>query len=172
MLRLKTLVGEHPRGEGLFSRQSAIPGSGCTWQVKGASGLGTCTPLRKPGPLTSAVAACSREGQGRTCEKQAQAGSGHRTPSHFGTAGTRARGGTPLGHRSGFAAGLARLCWFQGLSSAVFYPQTNCDGLGTLRLRSPVLIIRGISSRPMFFTVDTARAGAAERPSSDFSSLF
>ena len=97
MLRLKTLVGEHPRGEGLFSRQSAIPGSGCTWQVKGASGLGTCTPLRKPGPLTSAVAACSREGQGRTCEKQAQAGSGHRTPSRSRTAGARARGWTPQG---------------------------------------------------------------------------
>lgn len=84
----------------------------------------------------------------------------------------RARDWTPLGRRVDSAAGLAWLCWFQELSSAIFHSQTNWDRLGTLMLRSPMLMFRGISGRLMFFTADTARAGAAERPPSDFSSLF
>lgn len=40
----------------------------------------------------------------------------------------------------------------------------NCDRLGTLMLMSPMLMLRGISGRLMFFTADTAREGAAERP--------
>lgn len=40
----------------------------------------------------------------------------------------------------------------------------NCDRLGTLMLMSPMLMLRGISGRLMFFTAETARDGAAERP--------
>lgn len=40
----------------------------------------------------------------------------------------------------------------------------NCDRLGTLMLMSPMLMLRGISGRLMFFTAETAREGAAERP--------
>lgn len=43
----------------------------------------------------------------------------------------------------------------------------NCDRLGTLMLMSPMLMLRGISGRLMFFTAETAREGAAERPPCD-----
>lgn len=42
--------------------------------------------------------------------------------------------------------------------------QTKGDRLGTLMLMSPMLMLRGSSGRLMFFTAETARAGAAERP--------
>lgn len=38
------------------------------------------------------------------------------------------------------------------------------ERLGTLILMSPMLMFRGISGRFMFFTAETARAGAADRP--------
>lgn len=40
----------------------------------------------------------------------------------------------------------------------------NGERLGTLILMSPMLMLRGISGRFMFFTAETARAGAADRP--------
>lgn len=40
----------------------------------------------------------------------------------------------------------------------------NCERLGTLMLMSPMLMLRGISGRLMFFTAETAREGAAESP--------
>lgn len=40
----------------------------------------------------------------------------------------------------------------------------NGERLGTLMLMSPMLMLRGISGRFMFFTAETARAGAADRP--------
>lgn len=48
----------------------------------------------------------------------------------------------------------------------------NGERLGTLILMSPMLMLRGISGRFMFFTAETARAGAADRPPSDFSMRF
>lgn len=45
-----------------------------------------------------------------------------------------------------------------------FPPAQNGDRLGTLMLMSPMLMLRGISGRFMFFTAETARAGAAESP--------
>lgn len=40
----------------------------------------------------------------------------------------------------------------------------NGERLGTFILMSPMLMLRGISGRFMFFTAETARAGAADRP--------
>lgn len=60
--------------------------------------------------------------------------------------------------------GRTGLAGFKDSSSVAVDPQTNWDRLGTLMLRSPMLMFRGISGRLMFFTADTARAGAADRP--------
>lgn len=46
------------------------------------------------------------------------------------------------------------------------------ERLGTLILISPMLMLRGISGRFIFFTAETARAGAADKPPSDFSIRF
>lgn len=40
----------------------------------------------------------------------------------------------------------------------------NGERLGTFILMSPILMLRGISGRFIFFTAETARAGAADRP--------
>lgn len=40
----------------------------------------------------------------------------------------------------------------------------NGERLGTFILMSPMLMLRGISGRFMFFTAETARAGAADSP--------
>jgi len=40
----------------------------------------------------------------------------------------------------------------------------NGERLGTFMLMSPILMLRGISGRFIFFTAETARAGAADRP--------
>lgn len=69
------------------------------------------------------------------------------------------RHGEPSGHRRP----PARASPGRGPSSPRA-AHMNWDRLGTLMLMSPMLMLRGISGRLMFFTADTARDGAAERP--------
>lgn len=69
------------------------------------------------------------------------------------------RHGEPSGHRRP----PARASPGRG-PSLPWAAHMNWDRLGTLMLMSPMLMLRGISGRLMFFTADTARDGAAERP--------
>lgn len=110
---------------------------------------------------------------GGICENQAHASREPGTPPHPQLHGSRGQGPgpDPSKAQSGLC-GRTGLACFKDCSSVAMGPQTNWDRLGTLMLRSPMLMFRGISGRLMFFTADTARAGAAERPPSDFSSLF
>ena len=60
--------------------------------------------------------------------------------------------------------------FYLGVAFLIFYLKEG--RFGTFILMSPMLIFLGISGRFIFFTADTARAGAPAKPASDFSSLF
>ena len=60
--------------------------------------------------------------------------------------------------------------FYLGVAFKIFYLKEG--RFGTFILISPMLIFLGILGRFIFFTADTAWAGAPAKPASDFSSLF
>lgn len=125
---------------------------------KGTSGSGTWIPTEEAGgPPHICNGHMYQRPAGGTCEPG--------TPPHLRLHGSRGQGPgpDPSKAQSGLCGSTGLAC-FKDCSSVAVAPQTNWDRLGTLMLRSPMLMFRGISGRLMFFTADTARAGAAERP--------